>query len=543
MIEVNKERDINCLPVSYITNKYTPGGIFVELMKRNIHMDCLKCKASTQITLEDDINISDSRPDAYKLIMDRGNVVIEEVKVTDDHVNVKGCLVFKILYLTEEEKADVAGMEGRVPFEELLYVEGIENGDQVNVEWDIEDLTVGLINSRKFSVQSLIMLNVFCEEIHDEETAVDLVSSDPVEFRKKTLDIAAMTICKKDIFRIKEEVEMPGSFPNIFSLIWWDITPANVEFKMLSEKIGIQGEIKAFFIYRGEGEDEICHYETTLPFSGTIDCPGAEEGMISEIRYHAEVKEAVVRPDFDGEERVITFEMCLNLDINAYEEEQLSILSDVYGVVKEISVQEREASFKKLLGKSSGKLKLSEHFAPEGQVQIVKVLHAAGKVQIVDTALAENGIEVTGTVNLQVLYESAGDEKYGMLKENIPFQYVLEAEGVTKDCIYRMQVNAEQLTVSVINGNEIDVKCVLLFSSNIYRKWKEKIVEKVTASELDAQKMSELPGIAVYMVRDGESLWDIGKRYYVPVSTLMQTNQLACEEVKAGDRILIVKSS
>ena len=62
----------------------------MELIKRNIHMDRLKCKASIQITLEDDINISDSRPDALKLIMDRGHVVIEEVRVTDDHVGVKG---------------------------------------------------------------------------------------------------------------------------------------------------------------------------------------------------------------------------------------------------------------------------------------------------------------------------------------------------------------------------------------------------------------------------------------------------------------------
>ena len=83
------------------------GGIFVELMKRNIHMDCLKCKASTQITLEDDVNISDSRPDAYKLIMDRGNVVIEDVKVTDDHVTVKGRLEVCMLYLVEGKQNDV----------------------------------------------------------------------------------------------------------------------------------------------------------------------------------------------------------------------------------------------------------------------------------------------------------------------------------------------------------------------------------------------------------------------------------------------------
>ncbi len=516
----------------------------MELVKRNIHMECQKCKASTQITLEDDVNISDSKPDAYQMIMDRGNVVIEEVKVSDDHVGVKGRLQFKMLYLTEEKKGDVATMEGAIPFEEQIYMEGVEMGDSVSVDWDIEDLTIGLINSRKFSVQSLVMLKARCEEIRDEETAVDLESSEPVEFRKKNLDIAAMKICKKDILRVKEEIEIPGSFPNIMSLIWWDVVPCNVEFKILSDKITAQGEIRAFFLYRGEGdEDEICHYETVLPFAGSIDCMGAEEGMIPEIRYLPECREVSVQSDFDGEERVITFELCLNLMICAYEEERLSLLSDVYGVSKEVSVSEKEASFRKLLTKAGGKMKLAEHFKTEGEGRIVRILHTSAKVQMMEQTATEAGIEISGVVNLQLLYESADEEaRYGMIKENIPFTYMLEAEGASDDCIYTLRADAEQVTALLLDGSEIDVKCVLFFGGNIYRSIKEKTVEEIEVSRLDAGKMAELPGIAVYMVREGESLWDIGKRYYVPVSALVQTNQLSTEEVKPGDRILIVKS-
>ena len=515
----------------------------MELVKRNIHMDCQKCKASAQITLEDDVNISDSKPDAYQLIMDRGNVVIDEVKVSDDHVSVKGRLQFKILYLTEDKKGDVATMEGNIPFEEQIYMEGVETGDSVSVDWDIEDLTVGLINSRKFRVQSLVMLKSHCEEIRDEETAVDLENSEAVEFRKKNLDIAAMKICKKDILRVKEEVEIPGSFPNILSLIWWDVVPCNVEFKILSDKITAQGEIRAFFLYRGEGEeDEICHYETVIPFAGTIDCMGAEEGMIPEIRFVPECREVSVQSDFDGEERVITFELCLNLVICAYEEERLSLLSDVYGVSKEVSVSEKEASFRRLLTKAAGKMKLAEHFKLD-EGHIVRILHTAAKVQIIEQAVMEEGIEISGVVNLQLLYESADEEKkYGMMKENIPFSYMLEADGVDKDCTYVLRTDVEQITVLLLDGSEIDVKCVLFFGGNIYKNIKEKIVEEIEVAQLDSEKMAELPGIAVYMVRDGESLWDIGKRYYVPISALIETNQLSSEEVKPGDRILIVKS-
>ena len=521
----------------------------MELIKRNIHMDCLKCKASTQITLEDDVIISDSRPDAAKLIMDRGNVTIDEVKVTDDHVNVKGKLDFRVLYLTEkgsstESGNDVDQMQGSIPFEEMIFMDGIRSGDAVDTEWEIDDLSISLINSRKLSVQSLINLQMRCEEICDEETAVDLYSQDPVEFRKKAINVAAMAVRKKDLFRIKEEVEIPGSFPNILSMIWSEIVPGTVEFKVLEDKITLQGELRAFFLYRGEGdEEEICHYETTFPFAGSLDCPGCREGMIPEIRYQAQEREVEVRPDFDGEERVITFEQCLELDICIYEEDNIDILSDVYGVVKEVSVLDKNADFRRLLSRSSGKTKLSGHFKlQEEGVTLHKLLHTVSDLKIAEKNVVENGIEIVGSVTLQIFCECGGESgSYNVIRGNIPFQYVLEAEGVNDNCIFPVAAFVDQITPAIIDNEEVDVKCVLYFRSNIYEKWQEKIVEEIVVSEPDAEKMAALPGIAVYMVKEGDSLWDIGKRYYVPVSAIRQTNSLTSDEIKTGDKLLIVK--
>ena len=514
----------------------------MELVKRNIHMESKKCMASIQTTLEKDSNISDSKPDAVKLIMDKGNVVIEEIRVTDDHAGVKGKLQFRILYLAEGTKADVAVMEGEIPFEEQIYMSGVACNDTVEVTPEIEDLTTTMINSRKFSVQSVISLKAVCSEIRDEETAVDISGDEPVEFRKKALSIASLAMKKKDIFRMKEEVEIPGSFPNIMEAVWYDIAPSEVEFKMLQDKISLQGEIKAFFVYRGEGEEEICHYETTLPFSGTVDCDGALEGMIPEISYVPEIKEVTVRPDFDGEERVFTFELILNLNICAYEEEQLTILSDVYGVVKETKVMEKEAGFRQFLQRRSGKMKLAQNFKMEEGEHPVRILHTSGILQISNTSLAEQGVEIAGVANLRILYENSGEEnRFGLRRMSIPFNYILEAEEIGKNCVCPVKASVEQITASLIDEDEIDVKCVLFFQVNIYREWKEKIVEEIETAELDSEKIDSLPSLAVYVVREGDSLWDIGKRYYVPISAIRQTNELNGDEVKPGDKILIMR--
>ena len=40
----------------------------MELIKKNIHLDRIKCRASSQITLEDDRNVPDQKPDMERIL-------------------------------------------------------------------------------------------------------------------------------------------------------------------------------------------------------------------------------------------------------------------------------------------------------------------------------------------------------------------------------------------------------------------------------------------------------------------------------------------
>lgn len=520
------------------------GGIFVELVKKNIHMNRMKGQAMTQIALEDDVNISDSKPDASKLIYDRGSVTLEEIKAMEDHVTVKGKLHFLVMYLTESDQPTPACLEGSLPFEERLYAEGVQSGDSVNVKWNLEDLTVGLINSRKLSIQALLSLKIGAETMYDEETAVDLYHDEPVEYRRKPLRIAQMTVRKRDIFRIKEELELPQNYPNIFQTIWQSIEPENVEFKALDGKLAVQGELNAFFLYEGEGEEQtIRSYEMKIPFSGAVDCSGCEEGMTIDIDYSLGHKEVEIRPDFDGEQRVFAIELVMDLDMSLYEEERLDILSGVYGVVKEVEAVSKQAQFKGLLGRPSGKMKVADRIRlGAADTPMIQLLHSEAQVQTESEEIVENGIHIRGTLNVQSLYMGS-DAKlpYGSVKGSIPFSYVLEVPDINERCTYRIQNGLEQLAVAMLDSGELDVKAVLTFKAIVFEQRMEEIVTDIMVSELDMNKLSDLPGIVIYIAKEGDSLWDVGKRYYVPISQIKETNDMTSEEIKPGDKLLIVK--
>ena len=89
----------------------------------------------------------------------------------------------------------------------------------------------------------------------------------------------------------------------------------------------------------------------------------------------------------------------------------------------------------------------------------------------------------------------------------------------------------------------MDVKAVLSFSTVVFKTVTVDLISAINVSELDTGKMSSLPGMVVYMVKEGDNLWNIGKQYYIPVDTLRDLNGLESDELKTGQKLLIVKGS
>ena len=94
----------------------------MDLLKKNIHMDRIRTEAANQITLEDDVNLPENKPDVSTINLEKGTILVEEIKPGTDAVTIRGRLVFEVLYHTTEEGGRLVKLEGKIPFEEKLHV-------------------------------------------------------------------------------------------------------------------------------------------------------------------------------------------------------------------------------------------------------------------------------------------------------------------------------------------------------------------------------------------------------------------------------------
>ena len=517
----------------------------MELVKKNIHMNKSKCKSNLQLTLEDDFNVPDSKPDVEKIIKTQGEVKFEEQKANGNKLHVRGALVFQTLYISEEHSHPIHSMNAQIPFDETIHMETDCNQDEVTIRVELEDLSSGLINSRKLSVRALLHLSVSADEIHDEEGAV-ATEEDGVQTIFKTIDVTGIAVSKKDAYRFRDEIVLPSGKGSISELLYNEIDLKNTDIRLLADKFTVKGEISVFFLYAGEGEETpFEYYETELPFSASIDCNGCMEEMIQNILITLGSTNLEVKPDADGEERLVSVEAVLDMTIRIYEEVSLELVKDLYSPAKNLTPIFKNVTYENLMLKNTNKAKVTGRVKINSDdPRVLQICHARGTAKIDELIKNETGLMAEGIIETGIFYISADDEKpLQALKAVLTFSQQIEVANMSENSLFEVWPEVEQVSVMMLDTEEVEVKAVLALNATIFEQKQEQFMVDVNEEPLDYEKLQKMPGLIGYVVKAEDSLWDIAKRYYTTVNAIKELNELETDQIATGDHLLILKEA
>ncbi len=514
----------------------------MELIKKNIHMEKRLDLASTQISLEEDQNISDQKPDAFRIVCKKANVKISETKVQDESVLIKGVLAYQVLYLTDEAERRLCSITGEIPFEEKLYTNQTCINEDVRVKAHPEDMTIRLINSRKMNIRCIVAVTVLCNALYDEEVVIDVEQPDMCEILKKPLNVTSVVLDTRDIYRIKDELPVPDGYPNIYSLLWKDVRVDGLDFIPMDGKLGISGEWTAFFMYEGEEEEtEPRYFEVSRPISGVLEVPECHENMTVYVEWEPEQPQIEVRTDYDGEERLLGMDMELKLFMKLYRDEELSVVADAYGLREKMEPVRKESACKHMYKKESGKIKVNDTWENrENPDENLQILHTDGYIIDAKTAVGEDGIVLTGVVHMEMLCKTEdASEPYRCITMDLPYMQPVPVAHISKESPYFANVCVEQLHAGV-QGGRIDVRAILGYRLNAYHKTTEPLLVGMEMAE-DDDKEKTMPVMSVYFARENEPLWEIGKKYRVSLNDIREANQINSDILSGGERILIAR--
>ena len=278
----------------------------MELIEKQLKTTAVKAEKQIQITLDEDKNVPDTKIDIEKIILSKGNIKIQESEIMVDRIRVNGELEGEVLYLGTDGNSRCSVMEFAIDFEEYFHIESVVPTDHVSIMPELEDLNIMLINSRKIGIRAV--LNFFITVSDGKEMkAIEDVDGDGVQTLHKNLYMTQLVVDKKDIVRLKEETALPANKPNIYEPLWSYLGFQKVESKIYDHKIGIQGELYLFLLYLGEEEHMPLQFiEWEIPIRTELECYECMEGMVGNIGYRITSQNLEVKPDIDGETRILS---------------------------------------------------------------------------------------------------------------------------------------------------------------------------------------------------------------------------------------------
>ena len=498
----------------------------MELKKKYIHMSHEKGRAMSQVTLDDDYNVPESKPDIVRIITTKGAIHLEEAKAETGHVLLRGNLGFQVLYRSDGEENDIAYLEGEIPFSETVNLDGAEEFDPVKATWDIEDLNIGIINSRKLSIRSLIVFHVQMDEVRDEEISYAMENEEDYEIRKENIEALQLVTAKKDTCRFKNEIILPSNKPNIRELLWKNVQLRGLESRIGEDVIQFNGELLIYILYQGNEEDERLQWlETTVPLQGEVDCSGCRDQLVSYVGVDDVSFDVEVKPDYDGEERMLVVDAVADLDIKLWEEEQFEMLQDVYSLKEDVRPVFEDITFEKLLMKNNAKCRASEQLQLEAtQENMLQICCAEGSVQIDTHEISGNGVYVEGTVAVELLYITTDDNMpIQSAREIYPFSQILEIPDMQPDVEAEMDCGLEQLSAVMMDQEHIEIKAVIQLNLMAFLPQKIQNIEEITEEPLDMEELQNRPGLVGYIAKAGDDLWTIAKENHTTIQDILET--------------------
>lgn len=515
----------------------------MEIRQKNIHMEYKRACANLQVPVAEDRIVPDQYPDVDQICFSHAECDIQEVRAFQESAQIRGQLIYTILYFSKESNRKLISLKGNVMLEEKLNMPGITSSDSVDIQAEVEDFRIQLINSRKVSVQAVLRMEGESCLLKDTELPESVSGECRVECQNTSVGFSKLVVSKKDLYRVREEVDLPANYPNVEQCLWYCVDVGHVDASLVDQKIMLKGTAQLFLLYEGEGEDHpIVSYEKKFPFIGELSCEGAGEDSNAVINCRVAKREVAVHPDLDGENRTLHMDVSIDLDIKVYTQENCEVITDIYSVEEEVIPEYKVGELQNLKKQEAGSFSITNKKRMEKVTDpSFQILFSKARIWQENVECTEEGIVAKGSIFVDYLYKTGEEVGYGSDSIQIPYRKVIASCKMLTEDKLQVHLCVEQVQVLATSQEEIEAKCEMQYHLAVFEKVEIKTIGAVEERPLCSDQLGEKPGMCIYVVKEGDTLWEIGKKYATTVSSILEENHLKAAEIHTGDKLILMK--
>ena len=503
----------------------------VDATRQTITVNKLISTKKEMVTIEGDMIVPDVKPDILNTIDTVGNVCIYKKEVLDGKVRFDGSINLNVIYLADTDNDFTRGLTNSLDFTQVIDVDNCRAGMELRNNINIKDIECKVLNGRKINTKVVLEIEVYIysnEEINILKEINNVEGVQTLNSNMQINNLVGSGCCKalgKDTVCLEQE-------DNLAEILKTEVKVINNEMKVSYNKVLLKADACVKIMYLTENGDikVVC---SNIPIMGFIDMPNVSENNILNCQY--EIKNILVKPN-SAEGHSIYVEVEFEICCDASDSIEIESIQDMYCPNGNLKFKPKEVST--IMNKQINKniCNIRERISvPE--ISSNKIYDVEISPNINNTNILNGRIVFEGELKLNFIFSSEANTRIDTKRYTLPFTFNIDNEQRNSNKIVNTKINCAQDEFVITSDGMIDCKVNLEFETEMYNNANMNIIDEIEMSE---EENNANPSMVIYIVKEGDTLWNIAKKFRSTVSNIAGINAIEDEnKINIGQQLFI----
>ena len=500
----------------------------LELRRQTVPSSETILEETVEQPVECDALLPDYCPDIRRILKCTLTPVPMGKNITAGRLEVEGLATLHILYISAG--GEPARGEYKVPFTRMMELHGEAEDPIITVTLLPGQVSCRAVNQRRLEIRGSVWVSAAVVACHSQQI---LAGSSTPTLQLKMAEQKGIRLCGSlsREQRLAKTTQLEGSAAPLTRVLRCDAVISRREEKWLDGRLLVTGEVLAT-AHCADQNGGWQYAECTLPFELAMDCPEGADAEF-DVRCWALAPTAEPMQDDDGEYRSLEWNVTVSAEGKWYRPYTLSCCTDGYSTRYQSECRSKTLQTTELV---------SICRETETRRETLPLPEAAGEVTALwvrvegcTVSPEGDGLLVEGRLGLTLLTKM-GDGEYYSFDRTMEVQRRLTCG---EDCRWEAGLECRGCRWEQ-TGSELTLTCELAWQGAVCRTSRLAVLEDMTVDE-NAPKENRLPrGLYIYMATEGESLWEVARRYNTSEARIREDNGEMGECCPAGPLLIPV---
>ncbi|MCZ1138799.1 DUF3794 domain-containing protein [Clostridioides difficile] len=510
----------------------------MELIKDVIKVDNRIDFGKFQTFIEAEAVVPDKKLDVYEIVKTEGYISLKKIEMADGKILCRGSFNYNVIYIADD-KNTISNVDGKVDINEVIEKDNVIQDMEYMLFSEVEHMDCTIMNERKIKVGALMNIRGSLFEKQRLDIVKDVAQVEGIQKHRKEICFQDIVGIEKAESSIRDTITI--NTEEIQSIISLNPCVKVKESRVTDNKVIIGGVL--------EINPLACTYEGELveldrvgiEFTQFVEVPGVSDGMTEEVLLSMSDFNHIFTQNSESNTGLLEIDCMACCKVKVTDEVTREVLQDAYSPQKIIKFDHKPIQLNKTLRRSEETFMVREGIRNDNDdIQIKDIVSVCPTMSIENSYIEGNKSIIQGIIKVEILFVPVeGLKLVYKISEEIPFEHDIEMDNLTDTasvfntaCIDKVEVD--------LNRDQIDLIIKIKRFTEALDKKAENFIIK--GEDQGVYDLSKAPSIIVYICKEGDTFWNIAKKYNTTENEIAELNDIKLDEpIKPGKCLILEK--